>query len=493
VPGIAGDGGNGGQGGTGSAAKVSGTGGAGGGGGVGGKGGGGWNGANGSNGGNGGNGGDAGVDGGAGRSVGGYGGGGGIGALGGTGYTPGGGSGGANGVSGTNGNPGTPPPSTDVVSASAQAETQDTLLTQIAQRLNYIFFNITPSVEPTQSANLGDAKIVNGSLNAKSNNGFDVTYTVTQAPKYGKLEFDNETGKYVYTVDPTLIDAGIRDSFTASVENASGAKLPGFAGLIQDTLHGLAVALGLAQPDTYEAVVPLVIGGDGQYGKPADQIQYWVKQSYSNCGLMAGAMAIGQIYQSLAKQPSEAKIVDQAKLTDSVTKPGQKIYLDENINEGTTTEDLAALLTRYYDVNTQLTRYSTSVEVDGETTQVSTAADGQRALFDVKAALAKGSAVIATVNAQTVWAAVNGGNTGNTEPEIPDYQENNHAVVVIGIDERKGIVFLNDSGPSFQAEKDEDGNLKYPNGEPVTIGAFMSAWQTNAYQTLVITLPQPQG
>ena len=151
---------------------------------------------------------------------------------------------------------------------------------------------------------------------------------------------------------------------------------------------------------------------------------------------------------------------------------------------------MSALLTRYYGLETQLNTYTSTYEEDGESVTIATAADGQRALSDLKAQVAKGNPVITTVNAQTIWAAVNGGNTGNTEPGIPDYQASNHAVVVIGIDEQKGIVYLNDSGPAFQSETNPDGSLKYPNGEPVTIGAFMSSWQTNSYTSLVVSLAE---
>jgi hypothetical protein len=67
------------------------------------------------------------------------------------------------------------------------------------------------------------------------------------------------------------------------------------------------------------------------------------------------------------------------------------------------------------------------------------------------------------------------------------------------VDTVKGIVYLNDSGSSAQADevdkvvKDEDGNdvtikvKRFPKGEPITIGAFMSAWSTDNYETIFVS------
>jgi hypothetical protein len=244
--------------------------------------------------------------------------------------------------------------------------------------------------------------------------------------------------------------------------------------------------MGLATPDTVEATIEVKINGDGMYGNPAANSVYWVKQSYQNCALMAEAMAIGQLRGSVALEPSENEIVNYAKITDSAVMPGRKIYLNENIDEGTDLGDVPTLLEKYYNVNATFKKYTTPAEINGLPTSVATQADGQRALLDVEAALAQGNAVIVGVNAQTLWAAVQGSNT-----DTPEFQNPNHGVVVIGVDTQKGIVYLNDSGPDFQGQTmvDKDGNLvkKYPLGEPVTIGAFLSAWQTSSFTTIVVS------
>ena len=241
-------------------------------------------------------------------------------------------------------------------------------------------------------------------------------------------------------------------------------------------------------------MIRVKIDGTGFYGNPEVNSQYWVKQSYENCILMAAAMVVGQMRGNVEEEPTEDEIVNYAKITDSIVVPGKKVYINENTSDGATAMDTAMLLRKYYDLNAEFTTYSTPAVINGEQTSVATVADGQRALLDVQAALARGEGVIVGVNAQIMWAAVQcttGSCQGGNGPGIPDYQTPNHGVVVIGVDVENGIVYLNDSGPETQGQmvKDKDGNMvkRYPLGEPVTLGAFMSAWQTDSYETIFVS------
>lgn len=470
-----GNGGKGGTGGAGSSTQPGGGGGAGGDGGKGGNAGSGKTALDGIGGADGADGGNAGADGGGGQGKGGYGGDGGAGGRGGKGVD----SEGEYGDKGKSGNSGIPIPGTP----GFEAAPGESLGSQLAQRLNYILFNVQPTSSTTQGPNKGEPTVIEGTVVFSSNTGFSTTYAVTTPPRYGQLVLDSATGSYAYTVDPKLSAAGITDSFTVTGTNATGAELSGLLGGLQNLVHSWALGLKLAQPSTQSQEVILTANGDGNYGNPEENSKYWVKQSYENCGPMAGAMAIGQVLGSLEAKPSEEEIVGYAKATNSTVQVGRKMYLDEYIQEGVYMADLAAMLKMYYPVDTKNVKYSTSAQVDGKTVEVSTVADGQKALNDLKYQLALGNAVIVGVNSQSIWTAV------GEEEEVtkPDYVSMNHFVVVIGIDLRDGTVYLNDSGPGWQGLNNEDGSLKYPKGLAVPIAAFMSAWQSNFYDTTVVS------
>lgn len=209
----------------------------------------------------------------------------------------------------------------------------------------------------------------------------------------------------------------------------------------------------------------LVVRGDGMYGDLSNAV-YWVKQSYFNCVLMASAMAVAQVTGE--PTPAEALMVEIAKTSDSVETPGQKMYLDENIEDGVAEADAVVLMETNFGVKATLTKYNT-VDDDGNVT-AATLVDGQRALSDAEAALQQGKAIIAFVNSSVIWNAAHGMEASGT----PNYFNSDHAVVVIAVDLKKGLVYLNDSGPEFGQ------------GMAVPIGAFMNAWQSNDYETIVV-------
>ena len=57
--------------------------------------------------------------------------------------------------------------------------------------------------------------------NAKSNNAFGLTYSVSVDPRYGTVTIDQETGDYFYKPEATLRVPGITDSFTIAVNNGN--------------------------------------------------------------------------------------------------------------------------------------------------------------------------------------------------------------------------------------------------------------------------------
>lgn len=469
--GTGGDGGNGGAAGSGGAGGVktdtlaAGDGGSGGAGGRGGYGGAG---AAGGDGGDGGLGGDGGV-GGQGGGEGGWGGFGGDGGWGGTGTAVD-GEGGTGGGDGENG-----PDDPTVQVLSAQPASMQSVGSDVARQLNYIFFNRAPIVNPTVSTPKGTDRLVSVDLNALSLNGYGMTYTAGEA-SYGSVEFDELTRDFIYEPDEPLKVTGITDTFTVTAENGTGAKLPGLLGQVQALVHSLAVALGVSQPDTTTKQVTVTVTGTGQYGQYSNRA-YWDRQSYYNCTLMAMAMAVRQVTGGEIWLTQD-DVVTLAKRTNSVANPGAKMYLNEFIQNGVAVKDAVQLMnTEEWGVTATTERYG-KYSADGTTVSAATAEDGQRALRDLEVALAWGYGAMVTVNAQIVWNAASGRNVSGT----PNYTGGTHEAVVIYVDYKKGWVYLNDSGVS------------YGQGMRVPLGAFMNGWQSNDYELTTVQLaPDSNG
>ena len=98
--------------------------------------------------------------------------------------------------------PSTPEPVTPVVWA---------LLGWVRRNL----FNQSPTINPTATVQTGQT--VTGNIGATDPERDALTYTVTQAPRYGTLTIDQATGDYTYTPDDIDYDAAQTDSFTVSV------------------------------------------------------------------------------------------------------------------------------------------------------------------------------------------------------------------------------------------------------------------------------------
>ncbi|MGI9124947.1 MAG: hypothetical protein ACR2JM_09400, partial [Mycobacterium sp.] len=349
---------------------------------------------------------------------------------------------------GPNGNGGTP----GSVEQAAQAP-------GFIDQLNYIFFNRAPSVAPTQSPAGGDGKQITVNLNGAGNNGFMPTYAITSQPKYGELRPAGADGVYTYIPDKNLVVPGITDRFTVTVDNGTRAQRPGLLGAVQRQLQAIAVVLGVAQSDTVTKEITVTVPGTGEYGN-LDNSKWWLRQTYENCTLMAGAMAVRQLTQSM--KPTEKYMVDLAKSTNSVYSPGNKMYLDENTPEGVANDDLVALMTTKLGVSVVTTKF-------GPTRQ-----DGLKALTALEAALAQGKAAMVGVNADVIWTAA------DTEAsKTPSYTSSNHVLVVIKVDAKAGMVYLNDSGPA------EGQGMKVP------LGALLSAWQGD-YQLYVVSKAAPK-
>lgn len=502
-------GGNGGNGGNGGPGATGGAGAAGGDGGAGGAGGGGaFGGGSGGSGGNGGPGGDGGVAtatdgpgrGGAGGSAGdgaaggdsdldagpgaaggdgGNGGDGGSGSeaglggdagQGGIGGTTRGGSVGQQGTTGTRGADGSSTTASALAarSASAQPAGPQAFFEEIGKQIAYIFFNRAPSVDPDVGGQAGPDKQITVKVNGEGNNGYGVSYTVKDGPRYGTVVAGSTPGSFVYTANDALIQPGIVDHFTITVNNGTAAKLPGIAGMIQGMLHSFAIMVGAAKPDTFDKEIWVTVDGTGQYGNAAAAADYWVNQSYSNCQLQAAASAVLQATKTLPTSTTEQTWVDWAKTTDSVKTPGAKMYLDANIEEGVATEDAVALINEHFNVTATYREYDKTQEA------------GEEALRDLQAALAEGKATMVAYPVSIVWTAVT-----DFKPTPKDsYFVADHAAVVTQVDLKNGLVYVNDSSMT-------NANQSVGQAKALPIGVFMSGWQAAGYDLTIITPNAP--
>lgn len=124
--------------------------------------------------------------------------------------------------------------------------------------LNFTFFNRSPSANPAQAPGQSVNGVVTGNLNARSENGAPMTYTVTTAPENGKVVV-NEDGTYTYTPKLAAALSGTTDSFSVTIDNGSAYRLTGIGGVIQGFFSSIAQLVGLRQPDRVTVQVPVSV------------------------------------------------------------------------------------------------------------------------------------------------------------------------------------------------------------------------------------------
>jgi len=182
---------------------------------------------------------------------------------------------------------------------------------------------------------------------------------------------------------------------------------------------GFAGAVGAAPSNTNSQA--------GMHGDPAAAAPFWRFQvAQYACGEMAVADVIGQI---TGHEPSEGEITTAAEHTPSDSHPGP-IYTPTS---RTSNNDLVVLLEHY---EIQAGAFHSNLDL-------------------IEQDLDHGRRVIAGVNDKTLWNAP--GNRG----------QENHFVVVTGIDTNSDVVHVNDSG--ITGGRDEQ----------VSIATFQQAWATS--------------
>jgi hypothetical protein len=173
----------------------------------------------------------------------------------------------------------------------------------------------------------------------------------------------------------------------------------------------------------------------GMHGNPAAAAPYWSEQQGDyDCGEMAVADVVGQM---TGHAPTEAEITATAGDIRSVGHSGP-IYTPSG---RTSNVDLPVLLAHYGIQSTS----------------------GSNNITALEQALDQGHKVIVGVNDHTLWNA-----KGNRTQE-------NHFVVVTGIDTSAGVVHVNDSG------------IKAGRDEQVSLATFQQAWGTSGDWAVVTT------
>jgi hypothetical protein len=227
-------------------------------------------------------------------------------------------------------------------------------------------------------------------------------------------------------------------AYTTAVAAASrGVGLMGLVcGAAAASLVALAAAVEpvhSAHPTTVSAVA-LANRHAAMYGDPAAAAPFWGRQHGGDCGEMAVADVVGQV---TGHEPAEPQIISVAESTPSTTGHGV-IY---SPNQGTDLRDLPTLLA-HYGVRSVL---------------------GPSSIGALEEALAQRHPVIAAVNAATLW-----NSRGNR-------RDDDHVVVVTGIDTAAGVVHLNDSG--IDTGRDEQ----------VSLSTFEKAWAASGNLAVVAT------
>jgi hypothetical protein len=193
--------------------------------------------------------------------------------------------------------------------------------------------------------------------------------------------------------------------------------------------------IGLAGPARGTPSIPVPHTNAGMHGDPDAAAPYWRHQQQDfDCAEMAVADVIGQIS---GHEPAEDEITAAAENIPSAAHPGP-IY---HPGGRTSNRDLAPLLA-HYGIRADVVHPDTEGLVRD---------------------LDRGRKVIVGVNDKVIW----------NEPG--KRTQENHFVVVIGIDTKAGVVHLNDSGTDSGRD------------EQVSIAIFEEAWAASNNFAVVTT------
>ena len=204
-------------------------------------------------------------------------------------------------------------------------------------------------------------------------------------------------------------------------------------------------------PEDPAAAGPDPAGGTGNpddlvVGDPEGEAPYWFEQAADGwCGPASVAEIVAQASGSTNLQATELEVVGRAEQLGLLTHTGGDVTAGWS---GMQPADIATLLQSF------------GVP----------AAEGNGSISDLEQALAGGDRVVAAVDSTTIWDA-EGAET------VADPGQADHALVVTGIDETQGLVYLNDPGRPGGAET------------TVSLAVFEQAWHTSGNAMVVAGVP----
>lgn len=149
----------------------------------------------------------------------------------------------------------------DTVSAAAAAATASAVAPSFDQIIQYTLFHRSATANPVQNPGQLPNGVVTGNLNARSDNGAALVYSVAEFPARGSVLL-SEDGSYTYTPYRDFAAEGGSDTFRVTVDNGSALRLTGIEGAIQSLFSTIAQLIGLRQPDTVTVSVPVSIVGN---------------------------------------------------------------------------------------------------------------------------------------------------------------------------------------------------------------------------------------
>lgn len=155
-----------------------------------------------------------------------------------------------------------PGPAAAIVASAVTANVGTFAAPSFADIVGYTFVHRAPTADPAQAPGQSPAGVVTGNLNARSDTGAPMTYTLAGGPASGNVDLGSD-GSYVYTPNADLAQIGGGDSFSVRIDDGSAYRLSGLGGALQGFFSSLAQLVGLREPDTITATVTVTVVGVG--------------------------------------------------------------------------------------------------------------------------------------------------------------------------------------------------------------------------------------
>lgn len=198
------------------------------------------------------------------------------------------------------------------------------LLEWFRRQVHHTFFNRTPTsaYDPAENS-LGEDGVITGNLRASDPDGDPLTFTVIQEPEHGTLVVDRN-GRFTYTPDAEFARVGT-DTFTIQIDDGAAYRQAGPAGLILNSLHRLAQAVGFAGSDTINShptvnVTPEVVidvgsqpaavavSADGATAYVVNQIDETVSVVDTATNTVTDTIAVGANPVAVAVSPNGSRV-----------------------------------------------------------------------------------------------------------------------------------------------------------------------------------------